>query len=122
MNLIKLLATNPLRVMLIIALLTLGYQAWHYRSMTEDMQEVIDLQVIEHDLIIQQLALSESSLSLCEAQRNELSDRIPTIERVCKSKIDEAIKSAIANFSTPDIKPARTSEEFNEWMNETIKP
>ena len=118
---IKLLATNPLRVMLIIALLALGYQAWQYRSLSEDLQEVIDLQVIEHDLIIQQLALSESRSSLCTAQRDELSNQIPMLAKDCKIRIESAIKSAIANMRTPDIKPARTSEEFNEWMNETFK-
>lgn len=121
MNFIKLLATNPLRVMVTIALLATSYQAWHYREETIKLQNTIDDQVIEFDLLLRESAVAESSLSLCEAQRSEISDRIPTIERVCKAKIEEAIKSAIAKFSTPDIKAARTSDEFNEWMNEAIK-
>lgn len=107
--------------MLIIIVLSLGYQAWHYREETIKLQNTIDDQVIEFDLLLRESAVAESSLSLCEAQRSEISDRIPTIERVCKAKIDKAIESALAKFSTPDIKPARTSDEFNEWMNEAIK-
>ena len=115
------IAKHPIQTMLVIIILVLGYQAWHYRSVSDGLQEVIDLQVVEHDLIIQQLALSESGSSLCEAQRNELSDQIPRLAKDCKIRIESAIKSAIANMRTPDIKPAKSAKEFNEWINETIK-
>jgi len=111
----------PVHTLLVVVILATGYQAWHYRNLSDDLQQVIDDQVIEHDLALRKIALLESEKSLCESGRDQLSQSIPEIKRTCKRKIDSAVSMAIAKLNQADIKPARSAEEFNRWIDENIK-
>jgi len=121
MQALKLLKSNPLLVLAVIAICAFAFDGYSKQGQIDELEDNLEEVSGYYESLRNEHANTKGTLSLCESQLDQCSDSAKQISKDCKAKYDLRLKNAVESLKASKVKPAGSAEEFNEWLEGVIK-